>query len=451
MLLNFLLILITKKVGVDLAKKYHLISLGCPKNLIDSEIFSFLSEEANFKATEDSTKADLIIINTCGFIQSAKEEGIETILEAIRLKEEGVCQTLVVTGCLVKRYFSELLAEFPEIDFLVDLKDFKKFAQILGLKDYNYNRKLMTPSHYAYLRISDGCNNNCTYCAIPLIRGSLVSLPLEDIVNEAMHLASRGVKELIITAQDTTQYGIDLYQERKLIQLLKEIVQIDGIQWIRLLYLHPAHLTFELIDEIANLPKILPYFDIPFQHISDKVLEKMNRKKYSSHINKMLDYLQEKIPQAMLRTTFIVGFPGEERQDYEELKKFIRERRFARLGVFIYSPEEDTLAYDFQPQVAKKTASNRFNKLMQIQQEISTDLMATFIDQELECIIDNLAEEEDYDYEGRSWFDAPDVDGIVYMTDNQKLAKIGDIVKVKIVDAWEYDLVGEIVEIIHNN
>ena len=428
-------------------KYYHLISLGCPKNLIDSEIFSFLTEEANYLPTEDSTEADLIIINTCGFIVSAKEEGIETILEAIRMKEEGVCKTLVVTGCLVKRYFDELLAEFPEIDFLINLKDFKTFAQVFGLKDFAYNRKLMTPSHFAYLRISDGCNNNCTYCAIPLIRGKLTSIPMEEVLEDARKIAAQGVKEVIITAQDTTQYGKDIYPEGKLIQLLKKVSEIDGIQWIRLLYLHPAHLTHELIDAIAEIPKILPYFDIPFQHISDKILRKMNRRKFSAYINDILDYLLQKIPHAMVRTTFIVGFPGEERKDYEELKKFIQQRKFARMGIFIYSQEEDTLAYDFEPQVTRKTSTNRYNKLMQIQQEISAGIMDSFVGKEIECIIDKVAEEEDFDFEARSWFDAPDVDGMVYLTDNQDLAKIGDIVTVKIVEAWEYDLVGEVVGI----
>ncbi len=434
-----------------MSKYYHLISLGCPKNLIDSEIFSFLTEEANYLPTEDSTEADLIIINTCGFIVSAKEEGIETILEAIRMKQEGVCKTLVVTGCLVKRYFDELMTEFPEIDFLINLKDFKKFAQVLGLKDFAYNRKLMTPSHYSYLRISDGCNNNCTYCAIPLIRGKLTSIPMEEVIAEAKKLADQGVKELIITAQDTTQYGKDIYPEGRLIQLLKKVSEVNGIEWIRLLYLHPAHITHELIDAVATIPKILPYFDIPLQHISDDILRKMNRRKFNSHINDILDYLLEKIPHAMIRTTFIVGFPGEERKDYEELKRFIQKRKFARLGVFIYSAEEDTPAHDFTPQVLKKTAVNRYNKLMQIQQDISADIMESFVGKEIDCIIDKVASEEDFDFEGRSWFDAPDVDGMVYMTDNQDLAKVGNIVTVKIVEAWEYDLVGEVVEVKNNN
>lgn len=428
-------------------KYYHLISLGCPKNLIDSEIFSFLTEEASYLPTEDSTEADLIIINTCGFIVSAKEEGIETILQAIKMKEEGVCKTLVVTGCLVKRYFDELMAEFPEIDFLINLKDFKTFAQVLGLKDFAYNRKIMTPSHYSYLRISDGCNNNCTYCAIPLIRGKLTSIEMENVIAEANYLAEKGVKEIIITAQDTTQYGKDIYPEGKLIQLLKKITEVPGIQWIRLLYLHPAHLTHELIDAVAQMPKILPYFDIPLQHISDNILKKMNRRKFSSHIIDILDYLLEKIPHAMVRTTFIVGFPGEERKDYEELKRFIQKRKFARMGIFIYSQEEDTPAHDFKPQVARKTAVNRYNKLMQLQQDISAGIMDSFVGQEIECIIDKVAEEDDFHFEGRSWFDAPDVDGAVYMTDNQDLAKVGDIAIVKIVEAWEYDLVGEIVRI----
>lgn len=429
-----------------MAKYYHLISLGCPKNLIDSEIFAFLTEEANYESIEDITEAELIIINTCGFINDAKEEGIQVIFEAAKMKKEGKCKTLLVTGCLVKRYFEELQAEIPEIDILVNLKDFKRFAELLGLKDYAYNRKLMTPSHYAYLRISDGCSNNCTYCAIPLIRGKLTSIPQEEVVAEARTLAKQGVKEIIITAQDTTQYGKDIYGESRLIQLLKQVTEVDGIKWIRLLYLHPAHLSCELIDEIAKLDKILPYFDIPLQHISDKILKRMNRRKFREHIEEMLDYLLLKIPEAMIRTTFIIGFPGEDRNDYLELKRFIIERKFARMGIFIYSSEEDTPAYGFLPVVSRKTAVNRYNKLMEIQQDISAGIMDKFVDTELACIIDKVAEEEDFQWEGRSWFDAPDVDGNVYIQDPLGVAKVGDIVKVKIVEAWEYDLVGIIIK-----
>lgn len=429
-----------------MAKYYHLISLGCPKNLIDSEIFAFLTESANYKPIEDITQAELIIINTCGFINDAKEEGIQTIFEAAKMKEEGKCKTLIVTGCLVKRYFDQLQADIPEIDILVNLKDFKKFAEILGLKDYAYNRRLMTPSHYAYLRISDGCNNNCTYCAIPLIRGKLTSIPMEEVIAEAKTLAKLGVKEIIITAQDTTQYGKDIYGEYRLIQLLKKIAEVDGIEWIRLLYLHPAHLTRELIDDIAQIPKILPYFDIPLQHISDKILKRMNRRKFRQHNEEMLDYLLLKMPDAMIRTTFMVGFPGEDRDDYLELKKFIAERKFARMGIFIYSSEEDTPAHEFLPEVSRKTALNRYNKLMMIQQDISADIMDTFVDTELACIIDKVAEDEDFQWEGRSWFDAPDVDGNVFIKDPLGIGKVGDIVIVKVIEAWEYDLVGEIIE-----
>lgn len=427
-----------------MAKYYHLISLGCPKNLIDSEIFAFLTESANYKPIEDITQAELIIINTCGFINDAKEEGIQTIFEAAKMKEEGKCKTLIVTGCLVKRYFDQLQADIPEIDVLVNLKDFKKFAEILGLKDYAYNRKLMTPSHYAYLRISDGCNNNCTYCAIPLIRGKLTSIPMEEVIAEAKTLAKQGVKEIIITAQDTTQYGKDIYGEYRLIQLLKKIAEVNDIEWIRLLYLHPAHLTRELIDDIAQISKILPYFDIPLQHISDKILKKMNRRKFRQHNEEILNYLLLKMPKAMIRTTFMVGFPGEDREDYLELKKFIAERKFARMGIFIYSSEEDTPAHEFLPEVSRKTALNRYNKLMMIQQDISADIMDTFVDTELACIIDKVAEDEDFQWEGRSWFDAPDVDGNVFIKDPLGIGKVGDIVTVKVIEAWEYDLVGEV-------
>lgn len=426
-------------------KYYHLISLGCPKNLIDSEVFSFLSEKAGYQPIEDASKADMIIVNTCGFIQDAKSEAIETILDAVNLKELGNCSNLIVTGCLVKRYFENLKAEIPEIDVLVDLKDFKKFSEILGLEDVKLGRKGMTLPHYAYLRTSDGCNNNCTYCAIPGIRGKLTSLPFEEVIEEAKVLAARGVKEVIITAQDTTQYGLDLYGERRLPQLLKALDKIEGFKWIRLLYLHPAHLTHELIDVIAETDKILHYFDIPLQHISDDILRKMNRKKYSDHIKETFDYLLSKMPDAMIRTTFIVGFPGEQREDFELLKKFITKQRFARLGVFTYSPEEDTKAVDFKPLVTPKTALNRHNKIMEIQQDISSDIMQSFIGKEIDCIVDKVAEDEEFDFEARSWFDAPDVDGIVFLKDDNNIAQVGDIVTVRIFEGWEYDLIGEVI------
>jgi ribosomal protein S12 methylthiotransferase len=430
-----------------MSKFYHLISLGCPKNLIDSETFAFLTEEAGYLPTEDSMKAHLIIINTCGFINSAKEEGIDTIFDAAKLKTEGNCQTLIVTGCLVKRYFDQLKHDIPEIDVLVNLKDFKNFAQILGLKDFAYNRKLMTPKHYAYLRISDGCNNNCTYCAIPLIRGSLKSIPMEDIISEANKLASEGVKEIIITAQDTTQYGIDLYHEQRLITLLKEIAKIDDIKWIRLLYLHPAHISHDLVDAIAEIPKILHYFDIPLQHISDNVMRAMNRRKFSQHCTDIISYIKDKMPDAILRTTFIVGFPGEKRNDYEQLKRFVIEQKFGRMGIFTYSEEEDTAAVNFADKVTRQTALNRYNKLMEIQQAISADVMETFLGKEIDCIIDKEADEQEFDFEARSWFDAPDVDGIVFVKDPNNIAKAGDIVTVKVIDSWEYDLVGEVISI----
>lgn len=426
-------------------KKYYLESLGCPKNLIDSEVFKFLTEKAGYEATTTPAEAHLIIVNTCGFINDAKEESINTILTMAAYKSEGVCEILIATGCLVKRYMDELVAQIKEVDFYVNLKDFKRFAEILGVTNWNYDRILLTPNHYAYLRIGDGCNNWCTYCAIPIIRGRLTSIPLAEVVAEAKMLASRGIKELIITAQDTTQYGVDLYGKSKLIELLREVSKIDGIQWIRLLYLHPAHLSHELIDNLAIIPKILPYFDVPLQHINNEILLRMNRRKGRDYVEGMLKYLREKIPNVMLRTTFIVGFPGETRKEYEELKRFIKENEFARMGIFIYSPEEDTKAAEFTDQVVKRTAINRYNKLMEIQQEVSTRVMERFYEKEVECIIDKLADDEGIDFEGRSWFDAPDVDGVVYIKDPQGKAKVGDIVRVKITDTWEYDLIGEII------
>ena len=422
-------------------KKYSIISLGCSKNLVDSEVFSFNIEKSNYEFTEDLKMAETIIINTCGFIKDAKEEAINTILETAELKQIGKCRKLIVTGCLVKRYFPGIQKSIPEIDHLIELKDFNKFSKIFS-HNYENQRKLLTLPHFAYLRISDGCNNFCSYCAIPSIRGNLQSVSIDDLVKETKSLANRGVKELILTAQDTANYGKDIYGEPKIIELLEELHQINGIEWIRLLYLHPAHITSRLIDKIAELSKILKYFEIPLQHINDKILQNMNRKISKMRIIQILNEIREKIPYAVIRTTFMVGYPGETEKRYEELKDFIKIQQFLRLGVFPYSKEEGTPAFDKKNRVSQKTALFRKDELMSIQQEISKKLLEGFVGKRLEVIIDRKSNDKDFLFEGRSYLDAPDIDGKVFLFEEN--LEIGNIYEVEIIDSWEYDLVGRI-------
>ena len=423
-------------------KKYSIISLGCSKNLVDSEVFSSNIEKSNYSYTEDFSAAEVIIINTCGFIREAKEESINTILETVEFKKNGKCKKLIVTGCLVKRYFKDIQKSIPEIDHLIDLKDFINFSKIFSAK-YEHQRKLLTLPHFAYLRISDGCNNLCSYCAIPAIRGNLQSVPVENLVTEAKSLAERGVKELIITAQDTAYYGTDIYGKPKIVELLEELHQIKGIEWIRLLYLHPAHINSELINKIAELQKILKYFEIPLQHINDKILQSMNRKISKKRITEILKEIKTKIPEAVIRTTFMVGYHGETEKRFEELKNFIKEQEFLRLGVFTFSKEEGTPAFNIKNRISQKTAQARKDELMSIQQEISKKLLEKFVGKRLKVIIDRKSENKEFLFEGRSYLDAPDIDGKVFLFEEN--LEIGKIYEVEIIDSWEYDLVGKIV------
>lgn len=423
-------------------KKYHLISLGCPKNLVDSEQFASILEHGNYEYTDVPEEAHVVIINTCGFIAPAKEESVDTILEATQLREEGVMEKLIVTGCLVKRYKEDIALQIPEIDYIVDLKDFNKMAEIFSTTA-DVPRKVMTLPHYAYIRISDGCDNHCSYCAIPGIRGHLISRPMEEIIAEANYLAKGGVKELIVTAQDTAQYGFDLYKEQRLPELMKALHEIEGFEWIRVLYLHPAHITSKIIDTMASLPKICNYFEIPLQHISDPLLTAMNRHVSKARIQEIITELKTKLPNSVFRTTFIVGYPGETDEDFQELKHFVQETRFGRMGVFTYSREEDTPAYEIEAQIDEEVMEARRDELMQMQQDISTEFLEQWIDQTLDVIVDIPSEEEDFNFEGRTYFDAPDIDGNVFIIGEN--LKPGQIVKVKIIDSWEYDLIGKVV------
>jgi len=420
-------------------KKYAIISLGCSKNLVDSEVFAYLTDAAGYTLTEDQAEAELIIVNTCGFILDAKEESISTILEAAEFKISGKCKKLVVTGCLVKRYYEDIKNSFPEIDEVIQLKDFKAFKKVFGISSTE-ERKLLTLPHFAYLRVSDGCNNHCSYCAIPAIRGQLHSIPMEELVANTKALVDSGVREIILTAQDTAQYGIDIYGEQKLFELLQKLHKLKNLLWIRILYLHPAHISSELIATIAELPKVCKYFEIPIQHINDDILKSMNRNITKKRITELIKEIRVKIPDAVIRTTLITGYPGETEAKFNELKQFVKEMKFERLGAFAYSREEDTPAYLLDSQVPEEIAEQRKDELMQIQQDISEEFLTGLVDKKISVIIDKKSKEEGYLFEGRSYFDSPEIDGVVFITEGD--AKIGDIVEVKIIDAWEYDIIG---------
>jgi ribosomal protein S12 methylthiotransferase len=407
---------------------------------VDSEVFADIMEKSGYQATDFPEEAEIILVNTCGFIFSAKQEAIETILEMSEYKQLGKCQKLIATGCFVKRYFDELPQELPEIDHLINLKDFSEFAELFKLGSA-YTRRQLTPDHYSYLRISDGCNNHCSYCAIPSIRGKLISEPVDILVDQAKDRAASGVKELIVTAQDTTQYGAEWDGRSHLIELLERLQEIDGIKWIRLLYLHPAHLTDELIDYICASRKILHYFEVPMQHASDKLLKLMNRKVTRQRMYDIISRIRNKASGAAIRTTFIVGHPGETEADYAELLEFVNEVKFDRMGVFTYSDEEGTVSSTLPDSVDKKTAQFRQDELMALQMDISKNIMQGYFDRVIRVIIDEISIDEEFDLVGRAGFDCPEIDGVVYLYGE---AHPGDIVDVKIIDTWEYDLVGKI-------
>ena len=435
--------------------KVGFISLGCSKNLVDTEVMLRTLHDAGFEITPDETEAEIIIINTCGFIESAKQESIDNILEAEKLKEWGKCKHIVATGCLVERYREEVMAEMPEIDALVGVGSLEDIAEACSavmrgekyasFKDKNTSklggeRILTTDEHTAYLKIAEGCDNKCTYCAIPMIRGRMRSRTVEDIVAEAQDLESLGVKELNLIAQDTSRYGLDLYGELSLARLVREITKNTNIPWIRLLYCYPDKITDELIDELRDNPRLLKYIDIPIQHISDSVLTRMNRHGGSALIRETVKKLRERVPGIVLRTTAMVGFPGESEEDFAELCEFVKEAKFDRFGAFTYSDEEGTLASELDAKIDEQKKQDRYDILMQTQLTVTEELSASKVGEQLTVIcegFDTVAEV----YYGRSYADAPDVDGRVYFTSKKKLAP-GEFITVKITESVDYDLVG---------
>lgn len=429
------------------------ISLGCSKNLVDTEMTIGLFKNNGYKIVSSEEEADILVVNTCGFIESAKEEAINTILEMAEYKKKR-CKYLIAMGCLVQRYKEELAKAIPEVDLWIKYDSYNTiWEQIekvikpekVEKKELDFlDRTITTGENYAYLRIAEGCSNFCTYCAIPKIRGKFVSRKIEDVIEEAKKLAKEGYQELIVIAQDTTKYGIDLYNEPKLAKLLKELCKIDGIKWIRFLYSYPETITDELIKVVKEEPKICKYFDIPIQHIADPVLKRMNRKSNGESIRKLIKKLRKEIPNVVIRTTVMVGFPGETKEDFEELYNFIKEVKFDRLGAFSYSKEEGTPAERLDNQIHPMTKKSRYNKIMKLQQQVIEEKQKELIGKELEVLIETKTFDNNY-YVGRSYREIPDIDGLIYIPMVEKELQ-GKFVKCKITDVQGYDLIGKIMQ-----
>lgn len=448
-------------------KKVHFVSLGCPKNLVDTEIMVGTLMKQGYEVTANESEADTVIVNTCGFIEDSKAESIQTILKMSDLKKEGRLKKLVVAGCLTQRYKDDLVEGLPEADLFVGSGEFQNIDKILKnsyagdkkktffnlptyLQEEQTPRANTQPQHRAYLKISEGCMKRCAFCAIPLIRGNLQSRTLQNVVNEAKLLAAGGVKELIIISHDFTDYGWDLRKKNPEaleapVELLKQLADIDGIQWIRLLYLYPDGITPDLIDLIKNNKKFCRYFDMPLQHVNNEVLKKMNRKMTRQEIEQALNLIRTEIPDAVIRTQFIVGFPGETQEQFEEVLEFITEQKFDRVGCFQYSPEENTPGGKMENQIDEKIKQQRFEAVMEVQQNISREKHKALIGQVFDVVVEGFSEETELLLQGRTSQQAPEIDGVVLINDGQ--AEVGQIVKVRITDSMEYDLIGEIVSL----
>ncbi len=437
--------------------KVGMVSLGCSKNLVDSERMLYKLRKSGFELVTEPGLADVAVVNTCGFIQSAKEEAIETILELAKLKEDGTLKKIVVTGCLVERYKDEIAEQFPEADAVIGIGDTKDIVDVLNevMKDERVlrfspkldaelsgDRIISTLPFFSYLKVAEGCSNCCTYCAIPQIRGKFRSVPMEDVLKEANWLADNGVTELIIIAQDTSRYGEDIYGESKLPELLRELCKIEKLKWIRTLYCYPERITDELLDTIASEPKLVKYLEIPIQHCNGDILSRMNRWGSVEELEALFRHIREKIPGVILRTTLITGFPGETEEQFSELAEFVQRVRFDRLGCFAYSREEGTKSYDFPDQIDPETAAHRADIIMEQQMLISCENNEKQLDKEFTAVV------EGFDRFGECWFgrtanDAPDIDGKVFFTSEKPLA-VGEYVKIRVTDTLDYDLIGEV-------
>lgn len=440
------------------------VSLGCDKNLVDTEVMLGLLAKKGHQMIDDETQADIVIVNTCCFIHDAKEESIQTILEMAQLKETAVLKKLIVTGCLAQRYKEEILEEIPEVDAVLGTTSYDEIAEVIDglfsdspmeradarmiMKDVDYlpetqkGRLVTTGGHFAYLKIAEGCDKHCTYCIIPKIRGNFRSVPMEELIDEAKELADQGVKELILVAQETTLYGKDIYGEKSLPRLLKALCKIQGLRWIRILYCYPEEITDELIQVIKEEPKICHYLDLPIQHASDAILKRMGRKTSKEQLISIIGKLREEIPDITLRTTLITGFPGETDEQHEELMDFVDQMEFERLGVFTYSPEEDTPAAEMPDQISEEIKQDRQAELMELQQDIVFDRNEDLIGEEMLVMIEGKVADENA-YVGRTYRDAPNVDGLIFVNTDEELVS-GDFAKVKVTGAMDYDLIGEL-------
>ena len=435
------------------------ISLGCDKNLVDTEVMLGLLASKGHQMIDDETQADVIVINTCCFINDAKEESIQTILEMADYKKEGRLKALIVTGCLAQRYKNEIIEEIPEVDAVLGTTCYDKIVEAIAealqghslvemtdldaLPEVNTQRLVTTGGHFAYLKIAEGCDKHCTYCIIPKIRGNFRSVPMEKLLREAQELADQGVKELILVAQETTLYGKDIYGEKSLHKLLKELCKIAGIQWIRILYCYPEEITDELIQVMKEEKKICHYLDLPIQHASNEILKRMGRRTSKEQLIEIIGKLRKEIPDIALRTTLITGFPGETEEQHEELMDFVDEMEFDRLGVFTYSAEEDTPAASMDGQIEESVKEDRQAELMELQQDIAFDLAEDMIGQEVLVLIEGKVADENA-YVGRTYKDAPNVDGLIFVNTDEELMS-GDFARVKVTGALEYDLIGEII------
>ncbi len=453
--------------------KVGFISLGCSKNLIDTEVAIGLFKDNHYEIVNNPNDAEILVVNTCGFIESAKEEAINTILEMAEYKKKK-CKYLIAMGCLVQRYYDDLVKLLPEVDLFIKIDEYnklwdkiedlikrdiveksttktsKKISEIKPFPMPTYNefmeRVVTTGKNYAYLKIGEGCSNKCTYCAIPYIRGPFVSRKMEDILDEAEMLAKKGIKELIVIAQDTTKYGVDIYGESKLAELLEKISKVKGIEWIRFLYSYPEGITDKLINVVATNGKIAKYFDIPIQHISNPILKKMNRRTSKEDVTKIIEKIRKEVPDVTLRTSLIVGFPGETKENFEELLEFVKNTKFDKLGTFMYSKEEGTPAAKLPDQIHGNTKKARYNKIMEAQQEISKEILTNKIGKNYKVLVEDMSFDGKY-FIGRTMQDVPEEDGLVYIKNNKDLDEntiLNNFVNCKIIEVSNYDLIGEI-------